>query len=467
MTTVVQKLWDLLTRKRQLEGDDSFEVEAIVERFKVSTQAKRLGLLGLPAFHAKDLTDVEADVLQYINAARLQAQLYFTQSISSLDTMITGFERKFLLMKAVSMASEFDRKARQITDTQGTWLKNLAQDAELKKQEQIRFKNKHKIDRIPDFPPSSQLFFRYALLLAMVLIEGVLNAGFFAQGMDTGLLGGFTTAAMMAAINVVVSFLLGRFWIRWLFHRTWWGKLLGFAGLVVFVCFAAFMTISVTHLRDALMQGVSNPSELAWSTIQEHLLAIKDLFTWFLMLITLGFGLTAMIDGILMDDRYPGYGRISRRAQNAVVSFESEFEEVQAQLEDLKQEKLQSIDDHLVQVRELLFEIQHGIEQKKKHHAVLQTKLHQSEIALFAVLRKFRFENEMARTDGLKPNYFSTLPALSAITVPKIDLQTEHALIEVIEAYLLKCETHLPEQIKSVYQLFDAYIEQVNHLKPQ
>ena len=123
MTTVVQKLWDLLTRKRQLEGDDSFEVEAIVERFKVSTQAKRLGLLGLPAFHAKDLTDVEADVLQYINAARLQAQLYFTQSISSLDTMITGFERKFLLMKAVSMASEFDRKARQITDTQGTWLK--------------------------------------------------------------------------------------------------------------------------------------------------------------------------------------------------------------------------------------------------------------------------------------------------------------------------------------------------------
>ena len=73
----------------------------------------------------------------------------------------------------------------------------------------------------------------------------------------------------------------------------------------------------------------------------------------------------------------------------------------------------------------------------------------------------------MARTDGLKPNYFSTLPALSAITVPKIDLQTEHALIEVIEAYLLKCETHLPEQFKSVYQLFDAYIEQVNHLKPQ
>jgi hypothetical protein len=84
-----------------------------------------------------------------------------------------------------------------------------------------------------------------------------------------------------------------------------------------------------------LLQGAANSSELAWSTLQEHLLAIQDLFNSFLMLIALGFGLTAMIDGISMDDRYPGYGRISRRAENGVVSFESEFEEVQAQLEEL------------------------------------------------------------------------------------------------------------------------------------
>ena len=164
---------------------DSFEVEEIAQQFKVSANAKRLGALGLPAFHAKELTSLESDVLQHINSARLSAQLFFTQSINSLDTLITGFERKFLLLKAESMASEFDRKARQITDTQGAWLKTLAQDAQLKTQEQLQFKAIHQIDRIPDFPQSSQLFFRYALLMALVVIEGVLNAGFFAQGMDT------------------------------------------------------------------------------------------------------------------------------------------------------------------------------------------------------------------------------------------------------------------------------------------
>ena len=465
MSSFFKKLLNFFKGQRSLNTVDSFEVEEIAQQFKVSANAKRLGALGLPAFHAKELTSLESDVLQHINSARLSAQLFFTQSINSLDTLITGFERKFLLLKAESMASEFDRKARQITDTQGAWLKTLAQDAQLKTQEQLQFKAVHQIDRIPDFPQSSQLFFRYALLMALVVIEGVLNAGFFAQGMDTGLVGGFTTAAMMAAINVVMSFLMGRYLVRWLFHRRWWGKLLGLTGLVGFIIFAVFMTISVTHLRDSLIQGVANPSEFAWTTIQDKLFAIKDLFTWFLMLITLGFGLTAMIDGIFMDDRYPGYGSISRRAEQAKNNFESEFEEIQNQLEELKQEKLDSIDAHLLQVRELIYEIQQCIEQKKKHHAVLELKLSQSEIALFAVLSKFRFENEMARTDGLKPNYFSTLPNLSAIAIPKIDTHVEHHLIQVIETYLQTCESNLPEQIKSVYQLYDSYIEQFNHLK--
>jgi hypothetical protein len=465
MLSYLKKLLNFFKGQRSLDASDAFDVDLISQHFDVTANAKRLGALGLPAFHAKELTSLESDVLQHINTARLAANLLFTQSINGLDSLITGFERKFLLLKAESMASEFDRKARQLTDTQGAFLKSLAEDAELKTLEQRRFKTIHQIDRIPDFPQNSQLFFRYALLFALIVVEGALNAGFFAQGMDTGLIGGFVTAAVMAAINVVVSFLIGRFVVRWIFHRRWWGKLLGIIGLTGFIVFVLFMAISITHLRDALLEGVANPSEFAWITIQEKLFAIKDLYTWFLMMITAGFGMTAMIDGIFMDDRYPGYGRISRRAEQARSNFESEYEDIQQQLEDLKQDKLDSIEDHLLQVREILFEIQQCIEQKKKHHADLELKLNQSEIALFAVLRKFRFENEMGRTDGLKPNYFSTLPSFTAIAIPKIDTHIEQQLIETIETYLKTCESNLPAQIQSVYQLYDNYLEQLHHLK--
>ena len=183
------------------------------------------------------------------------------------------------------------------------------------------------------------------------------------------------------------------------------------------------------------------------------------------MLITTGFGLGAMLDGIFIDDRYPGYGKISRRTELSKNIFESEFEDIQLELEDLKQEKLSFIENHLSKVRELMFSMQKNIEEKKRLHQKLEKTLNESEIALFALLRKFRYDNETSRDDGLKPAYFNTMPSLSPIRIPKFDLNKENEVISNIQDHLKFSETNIAHLRQEVYAVFDAYLTQINHLK--
>ena len=62
--------------------------------------------------------------------------------------------------------------------------------------------------------------FTWTLMAFLVVIEGVVNAVFFAGGSDLGLVGGAMTAAMFSAFNVTIGVLNGWFPLRWAHHRN-------------------------------------------------------------------------------------------------------------------------------------------------------------------------------------------------------------------------------------------------------
>jgi len=444
---------------------NSFDVEELIAHFKITKEAKRLANLGLPAYHTKELTSIEDDIFKHIQACRDRVHDEFMSCLESLETQFTDLERAYLHIKAETLSSEFDRKARQIMDTQGAWLKKLAQDALSKIAELNQFKTDNKINRLANFPDQSRVTYQYALLVFLIALEGIVNAGFFAQGLNSGILGGFTYAALLASINVIGSFFLGKFLIRWVFHSKVSGKLLGLLGLLIWVAFVIFMSLAISHLRESIILGLPNPSEAALTAIQNKAFEVKDLISWFLMLITCGFGLGAVIDGVFIDDRYPGYGKISRRTELSKDIFESEFEDIQLELEELKQENLLFIENHLSKVRELMFSMQKNIEEKKRLSQKLEKTLNESEIALYALLRKFRYDNEVSRTDGLKPAYFSTMPALPPVSNPKLDLHKDTHTVVTIQDYLKFSESNIANLRQEVYTVFDTYITQINHLK--
>ena len=306
---------------------------------------------------------------------------------------------------------------------------------------------------------------RYTLLLVLIIIEGSLNATFFSEGVSTGLIGGFIYAASLALINISGCFFIGKIGVRWINHNKAYGKIIGGISLLVAGLFLGGMALSIAHIREAMAVGVDNPTQAAWNMMQSGLWSFKDLTSWFLIMLTLGFGIAAVVDGVYVDDIYPGYGSIFRRTESAKEEFESEFEEIRYELEELKQEKLDFIDQQLNSCNELLFSVQNLLETKKSVLKKYQDKLNDSEVVLFATIRKFRFENEIVREDGLIPAYFNTMPSLNPITLPKMEQARESALIGKLNDLIRNHEKTISRQREEVYQIFEKFVTQLNHLR--
>lgn len=455
-------------RDKDTERDDAvpaLDVASLTERFKINAEAKRMALLGLPAFHSKTLTQIEQEMFRYIERGREQIQRQATQELEKLDDLIAVVHAQQHHMHSARSTADFERQALVVFNEQSAWLEKLGHKANRRTTELERFRKHNDLERDAIYPEGSGVFMRYAFLLLLVVFEGVFNAHFFAEGLTTGLMGGFSYAATLAALNVVVMFLLGKSVLRWVFHIRAPYKLVGLLGLGLSLLYSVCVALAIAHLRTAIVAGSADPTKDAWLTLTSQTFALNDLLSWALFLVTLGFGLASLLDGLFMDDLYPGYGDITRREKLAVDEFEEEFDDVRQDLEDLKQESLDALDQEVVKANQLVMRCKQLIEDKKLLHKSWMKALDESEVALYAVLRIFRAENERHRHDGMRPVYFDTIPNLHAVALPRPNndkLEADYAeLVQKAKAI----ENSLSERKGFVYELFDKHIQQLNFIK--
>jgi hypothetical protein len=318
----------------------SLETDSIVDKFQIVKEAKRLAALGLPSFHEKKPTQKETEVVEHLNLMREEVQRDYIRQTEDIHAKVVGMELTYKALQSDVLNAEFERQTRKLMDEQGDWLKKLAYNAMIRFKELEVFKKKNGLEREANYPSSSGLILRYSVLVFLVGIEGVLNANFFAEGLSSGLIGGFVYAALLAGINVLGCFFLGRFTVPWIVSKPIAGKLFGAISVLFALCFMLLVAMSIGHIREQLMAGAANPTQQAWAAMQTHFFGLNDLVSWFLVAISLGFAIAAIFDGLTIDDIYPGYGAMVRRCHQTRDEFDAEFEEVKEELEELKQEKL-------------------------------------------------------------------------------------------------------------------------------
>ena len=461
-----QRLTRWFSRGKPLPPWPAFSVDTIVQEFRLLEQARSLASLGLPAFHAKAPTSIELEVVRYREAARDQVQRQVASEQERVDQSIRQLHAHVYDVESGLLGSDFERRAQLIFNEQKSWLDKLARQARSRLSELQKFRRTHQLEREAHYPEGAGLFFRYAVLLLLVVGEGVFNANFFAEGLSSGLLGGFFYAATLAALNVGVCFVLGYAGVRHIHHVQLANRLLGVFSLLFALAFTLLMALSIGHLRDAILHESATPTRDAFYALLANPLGLDDLVAWVLGLVTVGFGLGALIDGHGIDDAYPGYGPLARRCHAAVDEFEDEFEEVRASLEDLRQENIVSLDQEVLRVHGQLKQFRLWLDEKKAIHQRGLQSLQDSETALYACLRLFRAENERHRKDALRPAYFDTLPTLRGVTLDKPNEDTlEKAYQDMVER-LREMETTLPERRAQVYALFDRHLEELNPLLP-
>ena len=443
----------------------SLEIDSIVDKFQLVKEAKRLAALGLPSFHEKKPTQKETEVVEHLNLMREEVQRDYIRQTEDLHAKVVGMELTYKALQSDVLNAEFERQTRKLMDEQGDWLKKLAYNAMVRFKELEVFKKKNGLEREANYPSSSGLILRYSVLVFLVGIEGVLNANFFAEGLSSGLIGGFVYAALLAGINVLGCFFLGRFTVPWIVSKPIAGKLFGAISVVFALCFMLMVAMSIGHIREQLMAGAANPTQQAWAAMQTHFFGLNDLVSWFLVAISLGFAIAAIFDGLTIDDIYPGYGAMVRRCHQTRDEFDAEFEEVKEELEDLKQEKLDLINQGFKTLHELSASLKKLLLEKEALVRECTDKVSQTEVVLYAVIRKFRIENAIAREDGLRPSYFDSLPSLKPVSMPRLDNVKENALLAALEQDIKTYESNVTTQREKVYALYEQSISRLNHLK--
>ena len=454
--------WQSLFSPRQALG---LEVGAVVKHFDLVGQARKLADIGLPAFHSKTLTSIELEVVRYIEHEREQRQAQTLADLERVDAQISEALSHQYVTQSELLAADFERKAASIFSEQHAWLDKLGSIATRRMAELESFRRKNQCERDAIYPDGSGLFFRYAVLFLLITFEGLFNAGFFAEGLTTGLLGGFLYAVVLAALNVLTAFMLGKVAVRWMFHIQPGLKTLGLLALGLTLSFTTLMALSIGHLRSAILMQSTNPTQDAWFALITTPLGLHDMMAWLLFLVTIGFGIAAMIDGLYVDDLYPGYGDVTRRAKLAVEEFEDEFEEVRASLEEAKQDNMDALDQEIVVASQRAQRVQQLLDEKKAIYAAWLKLLNDSEIVLFAVLRTFRSENTRHRSDAMRPAYFDTLPTLRQLAVAKPDVSQQEQNFQALVEKTRSLEQSLNTRRAKVHDMFNQHIDQLNYIK--
>lgn len=430
---LLERLWDWLTSsgsgKPRKGHPDLYplEVDKLAKELRLVDEAKRLGEAGLPACDATLISGPEAAVVQRVEKAR---QDYVDWAALRLNVLSQDLGRRNITQdvnRARQADKEFERKASTLLTEQDSILRTLGETARKRKAELDAFRTEHGLTREAHFPSGTRTYLLYAVLFLLVGVEGVLNARFFAQGLDSGLLGGFAEAAIMAAINVAVAFLLGKFAIRYVNHRSAALKTLGLAALAFSFFVMACVGMGIAHYRDSLTAEVANPAKAALDAFIEHPLHLRDFFSWALFAISMVFGIASLFDGLFSEDLYPGYGSISRRTQTAVEDHEDELNTLRIDLEELKNEELKALDKTLERAQADVAVFESLIKDKLMTGSRLSTALRDADNSLDALLRKFRTENELHRKGLQRPVYFDRQPDLRPIRTPDFSTAADEA----------------------------------------
>lgn len=439
------------------------DVKKLALELRLRDEAKRLGEGGIPASDAKALTAPEAAVLQKVETYR---QGYLDWAVDRMKLLTEDLGKLNItpaLNHALHAHNEFERKASTLLSEKNQDLRAMSSSAQAARVELETFRRDHGLARDAHWPSGAGQFLAYSIVLFLVAIEGLLNAGFFAQGLDSGWVGGLTYAGSFALANVGLAFILGRWLVCYVNHRGVLQKTIGVLGTLCTLCLIALVGFGIAHFRDAMTAEAADPARAAFEALLANLIGLRDIMSWVLLILSVTFGVIALIDGYKIDDPYPGYGEVTRRTRIVMDDYEAELEEMRQQLEELKDEELADLKKAVEDSQSGLAVYRSRIDEKEAAELRLKTALQDADSSILALLTEFRNENELHRKGLARPKYFDARPNLKELPFPDFSTAGDHLRLEE-QATLAQRLMSEVETIRASIQ--KAFNNQYDLLKP-
>ncbi|TCG05362.1 hypothetical protein BZM27_34285 [Paraburkholderia steynii] len=381
----------------------------------------------------------------------------------SLDTEIAQQDVTTLVNDALQLDEEFVRKADAYLDQQSPALTRLGDSAHRAASELDKFRKKNGLTGTAKYPKGGLKAFMLTLIAASIMGEAGLNSAFFAAGLDSGLIGGFIYAAVLATLNVGVAFLFGRYPIRNIFHRSLIRKCFGGISLVLALLSMLCVSFAIAHFRGALAADVEAPGKAALTSFLNATIELDDITSWALVGISLFFAVLALSEGLLLDDRYPGYGDHDRDYRKARGAYDMAIRTVRGNIERIKSELVKQLENATKDGKAHLATYEANVERRIKAANQLDQSLVKAEQCMDALVRLFRAELKVYQKDNVAPLDYHPIPKFHSLPLPDFKIgQTRNSL--GVQRKLL--EKLLDEQVRIKAAVQSGFLGKFDTLRP-
>jgi hypothetical protein len=423
---------------------EPLDVDRAIKFLKVDENAKHDGEKETPHTSETNIDSFHLTVNKYIETEINQRQQRLNENLISLNKAIDSNDVKAEMEKAKNLVTLMNHQLESIIEEKRDDLTEAKETAEKITKDFNSFKTKNKLKREPKYPETYQTYI--AILLALLLLETIMNGVFFADGHELGYMGGALLAFGIASINLSISFFLGRF-TTYINHVKNGLKCIGCLSAITIFLWVFGYNLMVAHYRQQLGIDITKAGSAAIETLLKSPFALNDINYWVLFLIGLVFGLIAYGEGYFWDDPYPGFGQIHKRLKQAEEDFIQTKSEIMEIPETIKEEKLNELGVIESKINVNISYMKEIVEQKQSLVKNLNKNIEQIQSSSTILIQRYREKNRQSRKTN-PPKYFSKKISHTKHEIEKMDFDKDKNLIQAQEEMTSEF-TDMVENIKN------------------
>lgn len=332
-----------------------FDADKVAKELSLELVGAEKGEKNQPSTETQIPDEVETQIQERIEAAKASAhesaenQIHaYNERISNLD-----FEGHFseLRQSGPIALSDIDAQIQRGLNDMNTRRRKLL-DVE-KEFEHFRTVNNLKF-RTAKVVSSTEAFLRVLIILIMITTETYFNGTFLGKGNSQGIIGGAFEAATFALLNIGFSIILTNYVIKQIVRPNFFWKLVGSAGVVLWLALVCLINLFLAHYREAasavMTEDVLGATQDVLGNLYSSPLALQDPESWMLFGIGMLFAFVTLVDVLTFSDIFPGYSKRQNTWDEAQEDYKDEFDYVSEALDDIKEEyrdQLKEIGDAL------------------------------------------------------------------------------------------------------------------------
>ena len=306
------------------------KVKILEDKVNVNKNAQTDGKLNIPPSNSKHLSVTENEAVVAADEFRASQVNKAIGALKNLEGQIRDSQSK--LDQDNFHIAHFKNQINDQLINSDSRLSNL-KDIFEKEDKQVRnFKLENHLTREPNTLTTGKILIGLAIIAVLFVFEVIVNSNLLAPAMTSGLKEGQSIAFAVAALNVFVSFGVGYIALKNFHHYKAIKKIISKASLFIYLIFIFYLNWALGAYRAIhektganmldILQG--NTSNIDPSTISAHLPWTVDLTfnSVILVFLGIGFAIASLIDGYLYNDRYPGYGGISKLRNETKIEID-------------------------------------------------------------------------------------------------------------------------------------------------